>query len=142
MENNIVTPERLSKGDLQYSQNAKGEIITAQVIGDTWAHWLRSRGVLNDFDVSNADWFLDMYESYEHLWGYRGINERLPATGKEITMADQYIALVKCLPRQVLNDLHTICREPCSRQKIAVMWVNRGRWVSAMQRLDKALTTN
>jgi hypothetical protein len=142
MDESIVTPERLAKGDLQYSLNAKGEIVTAQVTGNTWAHWLQSRGVLNHFDVSNADWFRNLHEAFSYLFGRYGEYSKCNATGEERTLADQYITLLKCLNPLVLKDIQSICCEQYDQRKASVMWVNRGRWISAMQKLDKALTTN
>lgn len=67
-----LTPERIAKGDMEYSLYANGSIRYAQVHDRSVLAWLIERGTLDDLHGTYATIFLDLRHYFLRKVAYKG----------------------------------------------------------------------
>lgn len=97
--NERLTPERLAKGDVDYSLYANGSIRNAQAKDITILAALVHKGKLGDAEVSTAHTFIDWRAAHSTDVDGRPFNHEGIGAPGEYTKADYYRLLIRIVPK-------------------------------------------
>lgn len=130
-----LTPERIAKGDLDYSLYSSGAIRSAQRKDTRIVGLLVDRRQLDETAISNARTFTDWRAAY---MGEAGHHEPEGAPG-EFSKADKYKLLIRCMPKHLLDIVTIACELSPSPREMSRALADPSDAQTAFECLDRCV---